>query len=133
MEYVRECEESVDLLSGSVDSSWAAGKGRTNSSAGTGGIGPLMAIIGLPEFDLVLYGGALINFSPHPPLLHIRCFILYHVREIEWVVTIVTMCGERSDAASMIAVTLRYEGTTGVFESVLLGKSLFDGSVRVLT
>ncbi len=82
-EYVRECEESVDLLSGSVDSSWAAGKGKTNSFAATGGIGPLMAITGLPEFDLVLYGGALIYFPPHPPLLHIRNPLLYHVREIE--------------------------------------------------
>ena len=66
MEYVRECEESVDLLSGSVDSSWAAGKGRTNSSAGTGGIEPLMAITGLPDFDLVLCDGALIQFFAPP-------------------------------------------------------------------
>ena len=52
-ENVRECEESMDLLSGSVDSSWAAGKGRTNSSAGTGGIGPLMATLLPASQDLI--------------------------------------------------------------------------------
>ena len=37
--------------------------------------------------------------------------------------TIVIMCGGRSDAASVIAVTSSYEGSTGKFQSVLLGKS----------
>ena len=82
-EYVLECEESVDLLSGCVDSSCAAGKGRTNSSAGAGGKEPLMAITGLPISDLVLYSGALIYYSRHPPLLHMNSPFQYHVRVIK--------------------------------------------------
>ncbi len=41
----------MDPLSGSLDSSPAGGKGRTKSSAGTGGIGPLMAI---PAFQKLI-------------------------------------------------------------------------------
>ena len=52
-ENVRECEESMDLLSGSVNSSWAAGMGRTKSSASTGGIGPLMTTL-LPAAQILV-------------------------------------------------------------------------------
>ena len=37
--------------------------------------------------------------------------------------TIIIRCGRRSDAASVIAITSSYEGTTGISQSVLLGKS----------